>query len=57
MKSKYILNTLTNTLHIYNKCCHSMHISSTMKIYETKDQVIKENQNYIKECKLCFRGI
>lgn len=57
METKYILNTGTGTLHIYNKCYHSRHTGAGMKEYKTKDQAIAENQNHIKECKNCFKGV
>lgn len=53
---KYVLNTNTNTLHIFNGCYHSRTISPENKTYNTEDEAIANNQNYIKRCKICFRG-
>lgn len=59
-KNKYVLNIGTNTLHIQNKCCHSKINNENdlnYKFYNFESDVIKENQNYIKRCKICFRDI
>ncbi len=49
----------TKKYHIIGKCCHSKNYwknDPNFKEYETEDEVIREHQNYVSKCKICFKN-
>lgn len=58
MSKKYVLNIKTKKYHIIGECCHSKNYQRSdpnFKEYETEDKIIKEHQNYVSKCKICFK--
>lgn len=56
---KYVLNLRTKVYHIIGGCCHSKQYPKTdkeLKEYKAEEDIIKEHQNYVCRCKICFRG-
>ena len=61
-KTKYMFNIGRGTLHLYNtqSCYNSKHFNPNdinLKFYNTEDEVYKENGNYFKKCKNCFKNL
>ena len=59
MVKKYVLNVKTKKYHLINGCCHSRNYlksDANMKEYGTEEDIIKEYQNYVSRCKICFKN-
>ena len=52
---KYYLNQTTKTLHKTNGCYYSRVSPKTPKCYKTEDDVIRDETQYFKRCKICFK--
>lgn len=55
-QKKYFLNANTAVLHIIDGCHHAKYIPKDSKCYITEDDAIKDNQKYMKYCRLCFKN-
>lgn len=57
MEEKYALNLGRGTVHIIRKCRETKRrVPDEYKRYETYEALVKEQGEYVKKCKNCFRN-
>ena len=59
MSKKYVLNLGTKKYHMIDMCCHSKNYRKddpNFKEYEKEDEIVREYQNYVSKCKICFKN-
>ena len=59
MSKKYLLNLGTKNYHMIDMCFHSKNYRKddpNFKEYEKEDEIVREYQNYVSKCKICFKN-